>query len=107
MGPAVERPLVQIVPGAAREDGAPEAPEDRRPGRHGGLRAPDARVAQPFPVGVRVALAEPDDESGIETAAPIEAVDDGDTIPNESLEDELEDGEDEGDDADDADDGEE
>jgi DNA gyrase subunit A len=35
-------------------------------------------------------LAEPDDESGIAEAAPIEAVDDGDTIPNES-EDEIED----------------
>ena len=45
-------------------------------------------------------LAEPDDESGIETAAPIEAVDDSDTIPNESLEDEGDEGdEDEGDDA--------
>jgi DNA gyrase subunit A len=44
-------------------------------------------------------LAEGGDESGIEAAAPIEAADDGDTIPNESLEgedDELE-GEDESD----------
>jgi hypothetical protein len=32
-------------------------------------------------------LAEPADESGIAEGAPIEAVDDGDTIPNESLED--------------------
>ena len=40
-------------------------------------------------------LAEGGDESGIE-AAPIEAVEDGDTIPNESLEDEG----DEGDEAD-------
>jgi DNA gyrase subunit A len=47
------------------------------------------------------------DESGIEEATPIEAADDGDTIPNEALEDELEDGEDEGDEGEDeADDGE-
>ena len=49
-------------------------------------------------------LAEPDDESGIAEAAPIEAVDDGDTIPNESAEDEIDDngaengGDDDGDD---------
>ncbi|MGN6104402.1 MAG: DNA gyrase C-terminal beta-propeller domain-containing protein, partial [Kofleriaceae bacterium] len=36
------------------------------------------------------------DESGIETATPIEAADDGDTIPNDSLEDEVLDDEDEG-----------
>ena len=41
-------------------------------------------------------LAEPD-ESGIAEASPIEAIDDQDTVPNESVEDELE-GEDEGDD---------
>jgi DNA gyrase subunit A len=35
-------------------------------------------------------LAEPDDESGIEEAAPIEAVDDTDTVPNETLDDEDE-----------------
>ncbi len=43
-------------------------------------------------------LAEPAEASGIAEAAPIEAVDDGDTIPNEGMEDELED-EDEGDEA--------
>ncbi|MFT3698879.1 MAG: DNA gyrase subunit A [Kofleriaceae bacterium] len=43
-------------------------------------------------------LADPD-ESGIEEAAPIEAVDDGDTIPNESLED-GDDADEEGDDDD-------
>jgi DNA gyrase subunit A len=49
-------------------------------------------------------LAEPGEESGIE-AAPIEAVEDGDTIPNESAEDELEDsGDDEGADDEGADD---
>jgi DNA gyrase subunit A len=37
-------------------------------------------------------LAEPSEASGIAEAAPIEAVDEGDTVPNESLEDELEDG---------------
>ena len=43
-------------------------------------------------------LAEPDDESGIAEAAPIEASDDGDTIPNESNEEELdENGEDDAD----------
>jgi DNA gyrase subunit A len=36
-------------------------------------------------------LAEPDEESGIAEAAPIEAIDDGDTVPNDSLEDEPED----------------
>jgi DNA gyrase subunit A len=41
-------------------------------------------------------LAEGGDESGIE-AAPIEAADDGDTIPNDALELELEGDEDEGD----------
>jgi DNA gyrase subunit A len=60
--------------------------------------------------GERVAaierLAEGGDESGIE-AAPIEAVDDGDTIPNETLEGENEDleGDDEGEDDGDGDDG--
>ncbi len=39
-------------------------------------------------------LAEPADESGIAEAAPIEAVDDSDTIPNESLEDDAEDDDD-------------
>jgi DNA gyrase subunit A len=49
-------------------------------------------------------LAEPDEESGIAEGAPIDAIDDGDTVPNEGMEDELEDpGEDEGE-ADDADD---
>ena len=44
-------------------------------------------------------LAEPEDDAGIAEAAPIEAVDEGDTIPNESAEDEIEDnGEDEADD---------
>jgi len=47
-------------------------------------------------------LAEPAEESGI-AAVPIEAIDESDTIPNESMEDELED-EDEGDDDDGADD---
>jgi DNA gyrase subunit A len=36
-------------------------------------------------------LAEPGETSGIAEGAPIEAVEDGDTIPNESLEDDLED----------------
>jgi DNA gyrase subunit A len=36
-------------------------------------------------------LAEPDEESGIAEAAPIEALDDSDTVPNDSLEDEPED----------------
>jgi len=41
-------------------------------------------------------LAEPDEESGIAEGAPIEAIDDGDTVPNDSMEDDLEDaGEDE------------
>jgi DNA gyrase subunit A len=35
-------------------------------------------------------LAEPAEASGIAEAAPIEAVDDSDTVPNESIEDELE-----------------
>ena len=39
-------------------------------------------------------LAEPADESGIAEAAPIEAVDDSDTIPNESMEDDAEDDDD-------------
>jgi DNA gyrase subunit A len=43
-------------------------------------------------------LAEPDDDAGIAEAAPIEASDDGDTIPNESNEEELDDnGEDDAD----------
>jgi len=51
-------------------------------------------------------LAEPDEESGIEAAAPIEAVEDSDTIPNESMEEDLEgEGDDDGDEADDGDDG--
>jgi DNA gyrase subunit A len=37
-------------------------------------------------------LAEPDEESGIAEGAPIDAIDEGDTVPNEGLEDELEDG---------------
>jgi DNA gyrase subunit A len=45
-------------------------------------------------------LAEPADESGIAEGAPIEAVDEGDTIPNESMEGE-DDGEDEADEDDD------
>ncbi|HLL24903.1 MAG TPA: DNA gyrase C-terminal beta-propeller domain-containing protein, partial [Kofleriaceae bacterium] len=49
--------------------------------------------------GERVAaierLAEPDEESGIETAAPIESIEEGDTVPNEGLEEELDEGEDE------------
>jgi DNA gyrase subunit A len=46
-------------------------------------------------------LAEPGEVAGIAEAAPIEAVDDTDTVPNE-VEDELEDGDDDGeDDADD------
>jgi len=44
-------------------------------------------------------LAEPADESGIAEAAPIEAVDDSDTIPNESMEDDAEDDDDADDDA--------
>ncbi|MBA3397776.1 MAG: DNA gyrase subunit A [Deltaproteobacteria bacterium] len=43
-------------------------------------------------------LAEPGEESGIEAASPIEAADDGDTVPNEGIEEELE-----SDDEDDAD----
>jgi len=39
-------------------------------------------------------LAEPADESGIAEGAPIEAVDDGDTIPNDSMEDDAEDDDD-------------
>ena len=34
-------------------------------------------------------LAEPGETSGIAEAAPIEAVEDGDTVPNEGLEDEV------------------
>src|SRR4051812_39358182 len=49
-------------------------------------------------------LAEPSEISGIAEAAPIEAVDDSDTVPNEIADDELEDGDDEGDADDDADD---
>jgi hypothetical protein len=49
-------------------------------------------------------LAEPSEISGIAEAAPIEAVDDSDTMPNEVSDDELEDGDDDADDADDADD---
>ena len=52
-------------------------------------------------------LADPGEESGIAEATPIEAADDGDTIPNESLEDELEGEEDEGGDEDAGDEGEE
>jgi DNA gyrase subunit A len=52
-------------------------------------------------------LAEPGETSGIAEGAPIETVDDGDTVPNDSLEDEPEDaGDDSVDDADDADDAE-
>ena len=43
-------------------------------------------------------LAEPADASDIAEGAPIEAVDDGDTIPNESLEDDLDEDEDDADD---------
>jgi DNA gyrase subunit A len=50
-------------------------------------------------------LAEGGDDSGIEAAAPIEAADDGDTIPNETLEAELDGDEDEGDDGDEGDGG--
>jgi hypothetical protein len=46
-------------------------------------------------------LADPGEDAGIE-AAPIEAIDDGDTIPNEDLEGEGDEG-DEGDDAGDGD----
>jgi DNA gyrase subunit A len=49
-------------------------------------------------------LAEPSEISGIAEAAPIEAVDDSDTMPNEVSDDELEDGDDDGDADDDADD---
>ncbi len=38
------------------------------------------------------------DESGIEAATPIEAADDGDTVPNDGIEDDAEDADDEGDD---------
>jgi DNA gyrase subunit A len=48
-------------------------------------------------------LADPGEEPGIAEAAPIEAIEDGDTIPNDSLEDELE-GEGEGDEDEGADD---
>ncbi len=47
-------------------------------------------------------LAEPGEESGIAEATPIEAADDGDTLPNEAVEDELE-GEESDDDGDDGD----
>jgi hypothetical protein len=40
-------------------------------------------------------LAEPGEESGIAEGAPIEAIDDTDTVPNDGLEDEEEDGDDE------------
>jgi hypothetical protein len=43
-------------------------------------------------------LAEPGDESGIE-AAPIEVIEDTDTVPNEIMEGDEEDGDDEADDA--------
>jgi DNA gyrase subunit A len=47
-------------------------------------------------------LAEPGETSGIAEGAPIEAIDDGDTVPNDGMEDELEDvGEDEGEDGED------
>jgi DNA gyrase subunit A len=46
-------------------------------------------------------LAEPDDESGIAEGTPIEAVDDGDTVPNEGLDDEAEDADDDDDAAED------
>ncbi|HEX3474702.1 MAG TPA: DNA gyrase subunit A [Kofleriaceae bacterium] len=46
-------------------------------------------------------LAEPDETSGIAEGAPIEAVDDNDTVPNDSLDDEPEDGGDVGDGGDD------
>jgi len=42
-------------------------------------------------------LADPADESGIAEGAPIEAVDDTDTVPNEALEDEDVDGDDDDD----------
>jgi DNA gyrase subunit A len=45
-------------------------------------------------------LAEPEETSGIAEAAPIEAIDDSDTVPNESIEEEPE-GEGEDDDGDD------
>ena len=46
-------------------------------------------------------LADPGEESGIAEGTPIEAIDDGDTIPNDGLEDDVDDeGDDEGDDAD-------
>ena len=52
-------------------------------------------------------LAEPDEESGIAEGAPIDAIDDGDTVPNEGMEDELEDaGEGEGEADDEGDDSE-
>jgi DNA gyrase subunit A len=44
-------------------------------------------------------LADPGETTGIAEAAPIEAVEDNDTVPNDSLEDEAVDGEDEGEDA--------
>ena len=47
-------------------------------------------------------LAEPGETSGIAEGAPIEAVDDSDTVPNEALEEELEDGGDGDNEADDA-----
>jgi DNA gyrase subunit A len=50
-------------------------------------------------------LAEPADESGIAEGAPIEAVDDGDTIPNESMEGEDDDADDDSDEAPDDDSG--
>jgi DNA gyrase subunit A len=83
------------------------------------IRAKDVPVQGRATQGVRVMrvddgehvaaierLAEPDDESGIE-AAPIEAVDDTDTVPNEAMEDEEDEGgdDDEGADDDGGDDG--
>ncbi|MBA3456121.1 MAG: DNA gyrase subunit A [Deltaproteobacteria bacterium] len=44
-------------------------------------------------------LADPGEESGIAEGAPIEAIEDTDTVPNEGMEDELEDADDEGEDA--------
>jgi len=50
-------------------------------------------------------LADPGEETSIAEGAPIEVIEDSDTVPNEGMEDELEDGEDEGEDvADDEDD---
>ena len=91
---------------------APRRQLARQPRRPPRLRVRDIPVQGRATQGVRVMrvddgehvaaierLAEPADESGIAEGAPIEAVDDGDTIPNESMEGDEDEGEDDGDEA--------